>query len=62
MFFRILGESFLRNPVRKWLEAAALALGMAITTAALVTALDVGDRMAREFRRLGANLVVTPKT
>ena len=62
MFFRILGESFLRNPARKWLEAAALALGMAITTAALVTALDVGDRMAREFRRLGANLVVTPKT
>jgi len=62
MFFRILGESFFRNPARKWLEAAALALGMAITTAALVTALDVGDRMAREFRRLGANLVVTPKT
>ncbi|HUJ41298.1 MAG TPA: ABC transporter permease [Candidatus Acidoferrales bacterium] len=62
MFFRILGESFLRNPARKWLEAAALALGMAITTAALVTALDVGDRMAREFRRLGANLVVTPKS
>ncbi len=62
MFFRILGESFLRNPARKWLEAVALALGMAITTAALVTALDVGDRMAREFRRLGANLVVTPKS
>ncbi len=62
MFFRILGESFLRNPARKWLEAVALALGMAITTAAMVTALDVGDRMAREFRRLGANLVVTPKT
>jgi putative ABC transport system permease protein len=62
MFFRILGESFRRNPARKWLQGCALALGMAITTAALVTALDVGDRMAREFRRLGANLVVTPKT
>jgi len=62
MFFRILGESFRRNPARKWLEAVALALGMAITTAALVTALDVSDRMAREFRQLGANLVVTPKT
>ncbi len=61
MFFRILGESFLRNPARKWLEGAALALGMAITTAAMLTALDVSDRMAREFRRLGANLVVTPK-
>jgi len=62
MFFRILGESFLRNPARKWLEGAALALGMAITTAAMLTALDVSDRMAREFRRLGANLVVTSKT
>ena len=62
MFLRILGESFRRNPARKWLQGAALALGTAITTAALVTALDVGDRMAREFRNLGANLVVTPKT
>jgi putative ABC transport system permease protein len=62
MFLRILGESFRRNPARKWLQGAALALGMAITTAALVTALDVSDRMAREFRRLGANLIVTPKT
>jgi len=62
MFFRILRESFVRNPARKWLEGAALALGMAIATAALTTALDVSDRMAREFRRLGANLVVTPKS
>ena len=61
MFLRILGESFRRNPARKWLQGAALALGMAVTTAALVTALDVGDRMSREFRQLGANLVVTPK-
>ena len=62
MFFRILRESFIRNPARKWLEGASLALGMAIATAALTTALDVSDRMAREFRRLGANLVVTPKS
>jgi putative ABC transport system permease protein len=61
MFFRILGESFRRNPARKWLAGAALTLGMAITTSALVVVLDVGDRMAREFRRLGANIVVTPK-
>jgi putative ABC transport system permease protein len=62
MFFRILGESFRRNPARKWLQGAALTLGMAIATAALVVVLDVSDRMAREFRRLGANLVVSPKT
>ena len=42
------------------LTAAALALGMAVVTAALSVSLDVGDRMASEFRSLGANLVVTP--
>ncbi|NDQ57151.1 MAG: ABC transporter permease [Acidipila sp.] len=60
MFFRIVGESFSRNPLRKWLAAVALVLGMAITTAALTVALDVGDRLAREFRAFGANLVVSP--
>jgi putative ABC transport system permease protein len=35
---------------------------MAVTTATLTTALDVGDRLAREFRTLGANLVVTPQS
>ena len=40
---------------------AALALGMAVATAALSVSLDVGDRLAREFRSLGANLLVTPE-
>jgi len=40
------------------LTAAALALGMAVATATLSVALDVGDRLAREFRSLGANLLV----
>jgi putative ABC transport system permease protein len=39
---------------------AALALGMAVATAALSVSLDVGDRLAAEFRSLGANLLVTP--
>ncbi|MBI3404710.1 MAG: ABC transporter permease [Acidobacteria bacterium] len=61
MFLRILGESFIRNPRRKGLMALALALGMAVATATLGVALDVGDRLAREFRSLGANLLVTPQ-
>jgi putative ABC transport system permease protein len=61
MFLRILGESFARNPRRKLLAGAALALGMAVATATLAVALDVGDRLAREFRSLGANLLVTPQ-
>jgi putative ABC transport system permease protein len=44
------------------LTAAALVLGMAVATATLTVALEVGDRMAREFRSLGANLLVTPQS
>jgi putative ABC transport system permease protein len=60
MFFRIVSDSFARKPRRKALTAAALALAMAVATATLEVALDVGDRLAREFRSLGANLLVTP--
>src|SRR5580693_1021262 len=60
MFFRIVSDSFTRKPRRKALTAAALALGMAVATATLTVALDVGDRLAHEFRSLGANLMVTP--
>jgi putative ABC transport system permease protein len=60
MFLRIVSDSFTRKPRRKMLTAAALALGMAVATATLEVALDVGDRLAREFLSLGANLLVTP--
>src|ERR1700758_5346611 len=62
MFLRIVSDSFTRKPRRKVLTAAALALGMAVATATLTVALDVGDRLAREFRSLGANLLVSPAT
>src|SRR5215471_8917414 len=61
MFFRLVTDSFTRRPKRKLLTLAALALGMAVATAALSVSLDVGDRLAREFRSLGANLLVTPE-
>jgi putative ABC transport system permease protein len=61
MFIRILKDSFARQSRRKLLTAATLALATAIATATLSVALDVGDRLAREFRSLGANLLVTPQ-
>jgi putative ABC transport system permease protein len=61
MFTRLVSESFVRNPRRKLLTAAALVVGMAVATATLTVALEVGDRLAREFRSLGANLLVTPQ-
>lgn len=62
MFARLVGESFIRNPRRKLLTAAALVVGMAVATSTLTVALDVGDRLAREFRSFGANLLVTPQS
>src|SRR5450755_282745 len=61
MFARLVSESFVRNPRRQLLTAAALVVGMAVATATLTVALEVGDRLAREFRSLGANLLVTPQ-
>jgi putative ABC transport system permease protein len=61
MFLQLVADSFTRRPRRKLLTLAALALGMAVVTAALSVSLDVGDRLAREFRSLGANLLVTPE-
>src|SRR5437016_9392253 len=60
MFLRIVADSFGRRPRHKLLTGAALALGMGVATATLSVSLDVGDRLAKEFRSLGANLLVTP--
>jgi putative ABC transport system permease protein len=61
MFLRLVADSFTRRPRRKLISMAALALGMGVATAALSVSLDVGDRLAKEFRSLGANLLVTPQ-
>jgi putative ABC transport system permease protein len=61
MFFRLIADNFTRRPRRKVLTGAALALGMAVATATLSVSLDIGDKLAKEFRSLGANLVVTPE-
>jgi putative ABC transport system permease protein len=61
MFLRIVTESFSRTPRRKLLTAAALSVAMDVATATLTVMLEVGDRLASEFRSLGANLLVTPK-
>jgi putative ABC transport system permease protein len=61
MFARLVRESFSRHARRKILTAAALVVGMAVATATLTIALEVGDRLAHEFRSFGANLLVTPQ-
>ncbi len=61
MFLRIIGEAIWRNPRRKLIMLAALALAGMVATAMLNVLLDVGDRLAREFRSFGANILVVPQ-
>jgi putative ABC transport system permease protein len=62
LFFRFVGESMRRAPRRKAMAIGAVALGSAVATAMLGAMLDIGDRVNRELRSLGANLLVTPKS
>lgn len=62
MFLRFVGQSIRRAPRRKAMAIGAVALGSAVATAMLGAMLEVGDRVNRELRNLGANLLVTPKS
>src|SRR6266571_1239777 len=61
MFVRLVYESFRRQKRRKVLVAVAVTLGATVSTAMLAIATDVGDKISRELRSYGANLVVTPE-
>jgi putative ABC transport system permease protein len=61
MFVRLVGESFRRQKRRKLLAGIAIALGVGVATAMIAVATDIGDKINRELRGYGANLVVTPQ-
>ncbi|HEY7354681.1 MAG TPA: ABC transporter permease [Terriglobales bacterium] len=61
MFFRLVYESFRRQTRRKLLIAIAITLGATVSTAMIAIATDIGDKISRELRSYGANLVVTPQ-
>ncbi len=60
MFLRLVYQSFRRQKRRKLLAAVAITLGVAVATAMIAVATDVGDKMSRELRTYGANIVVYP--
>jgi putative ABC transport system permease protein len=59
MFVRLVYESFRRQKRRKLLAGAAITLGVTVATAMVAVATDIGDKINRELRTIGANLVVT---
>jgi putative ABC transport system permease protein len=61
MFLRLVYESFRRQKRRKLLAGTAITLGVGVATAMIAIATDIGDKVNRELRTFGANLVVTPQ-
>ncbi|MFZ3264866.1 MAG: ABC transporter permease [Terriglobales bacterium] len=61
MFLRLVYESFRRQSRRKLLAGIAITLGVAVATAMIAVATDIGDKINRELRSYGANLVITPQ-
>ncbi|MGA9508219.1 MAG: ABC transporter permease [Candidatus Sulfotelmatobacter sp.] len=61
MFVRLVYESFRRQKRRKLLAGAAITLGVTVATAMIGVATDIGDKINRELRTIGANILVTPQ-
>src|SRR6266403_4725002 len=61
MFPRIVYESFRHQARRKLLAGIAITLGVAVATSMIAVATDIGDKINRELRTYGANLLVTPQ-
>jgi putative ABC transport system permease protein len=61
MFGRLVYESFRRQKRRKLLAGIAITLGVGVATAMLAVATDIGNKISRELRTYGANLIVTPQ-
>ena len=61
MFARLVYESFRRQTQRKLLVLIAVTLGATVSTAMIALALGIGDKISKEERVYGANLVVTPE-
>jgi len=61
MIARILWRSFERRKGRIALAVLAVALGAMLATALLAISLDITDKMSKELRAFGANIVAAPK-
>jgi putative ABC transport system permease protein len=61
MFPRLVYESFRHQARRKLLAGIAITLGVAVATAMIAVATNIGDKINRELRSYGANLIVTPQ-
>src|SRR6202050_198798 len=61
MFARLIYESFRRQKQRQMLGGAGITLGGTVAPATVGVATDIGDKINRELRTIGANILVTPQ-
>src|SRR4051812_28007275 len=61
MFFRLIYQSFRLERRRKLMAALAIMLGVAVATATIAIATDIGDKISEELRSYGANISVVPQ-
>lgn len=61
MFLRMLKRSFLKSGRTKLLAILTIALGASLASAVLSTSLDIGDKVNKELKGYGANLMVLPQ-
>src|SRR5260370_23508163 len=61
MFFRLVYQSFYRQRRSRTLTARAILLGVTVPPGMIVVATDIGDKMNRELRAYGPNLVAYPQ-
>jgi len=62
MIFRFVKDSIGRAPRRKALAIAAIAMGATVATSMLGVMLSIGDKVNRELRQAGSNIVVTARS
>ncbi|WP_068782710.1 ABC transporter permease [Paenibacillus sp. GM2] len=61
MFFRMLAKAFTVGFKGKVLLILTIAFGASLATAMLNVSLDVGDKMNRELKTYGANMLIVPE-
>ena len=61
MFLRLIYQSFRLQRRRKLMAALAIMLGVAVATATIAIATDIGDKISEELRSYGANISVVPQ-
>lgn len=61
MFWRMMGKAFSRGIKAKLLAIITIAFGASLAGAMLTVTLNVGDRVNRELKTYGANLMVEPQ-